>query len=73
MQQITVDIPDNKVHFFLELIKNLGFGEIRNNKHNLRLTEEQLKLVEIEKEKIETEPEHFVYMHEALKNLNLDA
>ena len=40
MQRIVIDIPDNKLQFFLELVKNLGFKKVK------RLTKEQKKLVD---------------------------
>ena len=29
MQRVVIDIPDNKINFFLELVKNLGFRKVR--------------------------------------------
>ncbi len=29
MQRIVIDIPDNKVNFFLELVNNLGFKKVQ--------------------------------------------
>jgi len=40
MQRIVIDIPDNKIDFFLELIKNLGFKKIK------RLSKEQKEFVD---------------------------
>ncbi len=30
MKQVTLNIPDNKYKFFIELINNLGFNELDN-------------------------------------------
>jgi len=40
MQRIVIDIPDNKLDFFLELIKNLGFKKVR------RLSKDQKEFVD---------------------------
>ncbi len=29
MQRVVLDIPDNKLHFFMELVNNLGFKNIK--------------------------------------------
>lgn len=34
MQRIVIDIPDNKLNFFLELIKNLGFKKVKQLSKN---------------------------------------
>ena len=40
MQRVVIDIPDNKLNFFLELIKNLGFKKVK------RLTVEEKAFVD---------------------------
>lgn len=40
MQRVIIDIPDSKLRFFLELVKNLGFKKVR------RLTNEQGEFVD---------------------------
>lgn len=40
MQRIVIDIPDSKINFFLELVKNLGFKKVK------RLTNEQKEFVD---------------------------
>lgn len=45
MQRILIDIPDNKVDFFLELVKNLGFiSEIKTE--GKKLTRRQQEFVD---------------------------
>jgi hypothetical protein len=34
MQRIVIDIPDSKVGFFMELIKNLGIKKVQKLSHN---------------------------------------
>ncbi|OQX82286.1 MAG: hypothetical protein B6D64_00710 [Bacteroidetes bacterium 4484_276] len=40
MQKVVIDIPDNKINFFMELVKNLGFEEVK------RLSNKQKEFVE---------------------------
>lgn len=41
MKQITLNIPDHKYSFFLELVKNLGLEEVK--KEPLQCSQEDLK------------------------------
>ena len=29
MQRVVIDVPDNKINFFMELVNNLGFNRVR--------------------------------------------
>lgn len=40
MQRIVLDIPDNKINFFLELVNNLGIKKVQ------RLSKEQKEFVD---------------------------
>ncbi len=40
MQRVVLDIPDNKINFFMELVNNLGFKKVQ------RLSEEQKQFVD---------------------------
>mgnify|MGYP006294901717 CR=1 FL=1 len=40
MQRVIIDIPDSKISFFMELVKNLGFKRVK------RLTNEQREVVD---------------------------
>lgn len=44
MKQITINIPDNKYSFFLELIKNLGLEKVKEE--SVEASEEALKNLE---------------------------
>ncbi len=55
MKQITLQIPDKKYPFFLELIKNLGFAKLTNEKE---LSEEQEWFVEGTKHALEQVEQH---------------
>lgn len=58
MKQITLNIPDNKVPFFMELIKNLDF--VKNVETNDEPTKEQIlselktTLIQLKKGKLKT-------------------
>jgi len=40
MQRVIIDIPDNKINFFMELINNLGFKKVK------KLSDEQKEFVD---------------------------
>jgi predicted methyltransferase len=40
MQRVVIDIPDNKINFFMELINNLGFKDVE------KLTYREMELVD---------------------------
>ncbi len=40
MQRVVLDIPDNKINFFMELVSNLGFKKVK------RLSKEQKEFVD---------------------------
>jgi hypothetical protein len=40
MQRVVIDIPDNKINFFMELVNNLGFKKVE------KLTKKQIEFVD---------------------------
>lgn len=68
MQQLTINIPDNKITFFKELIESLGF-KVEKELEQPVLTPEQIKLVNKERKKIKDDPNHFVNWKDARKKL----
>lgn len=70
MKEVTLKIPENKVKFFLELVKHLGF-EISNEtetSHDYEIPEEHKSIV---RERMEnSRPEDYVPWDEARKRLN---
>jgi hypothetical protein len=40
MQRVVLDIPDNKINFFMELLSNLGFKKVQ------RLSKEQKEFID---------------------------
>jgi len=46
MQRIVLDIPDNKINFFMELVNNLGFNKVE------RLSNKQIEFIDDLKESL---------------------
>ena len=44
MQQLTINIPDSKMSFFIDLVNNLGFT-VEGNTQKINLSEKQVALV----------------------------
>ncbi len=55
MKQITLNIPDNKYPFFMELVKSLGFVKVSDE---LKLTKKQQEFVEGTKKSLEQVEQH---------------
>lgn len=73
MQSLTVKIPDNKLAFFLELINSLGFVKVEKEEIVTNvLSQEQIKLIEEERNKIKNNPDYLLDWNEARKSLRLD-
>lgn len=68
--QIILNIPDSKMDFFMELVKNLGFVKVSSK--NSVLTDEQILLVEEERKKIKEDPQYGMDWESARKTLKLD-
>ena len=71
MQQLTINVPDDKVEFFRELVGNLGFTIVKTSL-GFSLNEEQMALVNAEREKIAKEPDDFIDWEAARKLLSHD-
>ncbi|MBX2904508.1 MAG: hypothetical protein KF744_00630 [Taibaiella sp.] len=69
MQQLTINVPDDKVQFFRELVGNLGFTIVKTSLE-FSLNEEQIALVNAEQEKITREPDNFIDWEAARKLLS---
>lgn len=70
MQNITLKIPDNKVAFFLELVKNLGFAKVEQEEF-ITLSEKQIQSIEKEREKIKANPDYLLDWEEAKTKFNV--
>jgi len=71
MQQLTVNIPDNKIDFFMDLAKNLGFTVEKNTQKNV-LTDKQVELVNEARRKIKERPDEFLDWDDVRKTLKTD-
>jgi hypothetical protein len=59
MKKVVLNIPDNKLSFFLELVKNLGFAKVEekhisNEQHLQELKDAVRELALIEKGKVQS-------------------
>ncbi len=52
MQRVVIDIPDQKINFFLELVSNLGFNNVKT------LTKKQIEFVDDLKQSITEVEQH---------------
>lgn len=71
--QLTLEIPDNKLPFFMELVHNLGFIKLEKNPEMSPLTKRQMELADIEVQKAKDNPESLLDFEEAWKTLELDS
>jgi hypothetical protein len=53
MQRLIIDIPDNKINFFMELLNNLGFGKVKrlSNEHKEFVDDLKKSFDEVEQHK----------------------
>ncbi|HRP88679.1 MAG TPA: hypothetical protein PKX92_01435 [Edaphocola sp.] len=74
MQNLTVQIPDSKLDFFLELVNSLGFVKVEKQETPATiLSQEQIELVEETRKKIKKHPEDLTDWETARKQINWDA
>ena len=71
MQRLTINIPDNKMAFFIDLANNLGFT-IENNIQKNVLSEKQIDLVNDARKQIKENPEQFSDWEEVRKTIKFD-
>ncbi len=55
MKRVTLNIPDNKYSFFMELVKSLGFVKVAEKQ---KLTQKQHQFVEGNKKSLEQMEQH---------------
>ena len=55
MKQVTLNIPDSKYPFFMELVKSLGFVKVSEETN---LTKKQQEFVEVTKNSLEQVEQH---------------
>jgi len=72
MARIVIDIPDSKLSFFMELVKNLGFAKIANESKTsdaMDIPEAHQKLVMDRFNKVRKTPDKLMDWDEAKKTL----
>ena len=52
MQRVVIDIPDNKIGFFMELVNNLGFKKVK------RISKEQKQFIDDLQHSLEQVKQH---------------
>jgi hypothetical protein len=76
MARIIIEVPDSKVGFFMELIKNLGFIKVtekpgtESKENEIDIPEEHQKLVMDRFKKVRKKPDKLMDWDEAKKTLN---
>ncbi len=71
MQQLTINIPDNKIAFFIDLANNLGFT-IENSTQKSVLTQKQIDLVNEARKQIKENPDSFLDWDDARKTIRIE-
>jgi hypothetical protein len=69
--QLLLDIPDNKVSFFMELLKNFDYVKVKKRAENV-FSPAQIKMIEEERRKVKEDPAYGLDWEEARKTLKLD-
>ena len=72
MQQLTINIPDSKMSFFIDLVNNLGFT-VEGNTQKINLSEKQVALVNDARRQIKENPASFQDWDEVKKHLRLSS
>jgi len=72
MQQVTINVPDNKLDFFKELIHNLGFTQKETTSQNV-LTPRQIQLVEETRKQIKENPDTLLDWEDIQHQIDWDA
>ncbi len=68
MQELTLKIPDNKLSFFMELVKSLGFIQVKEEV----LTPQQKELVNQERNLVKENPDYLLDWENARKSLRIE-
>jgi len=71
MAQLTLNISDNQINFFLELIKKFDFVRVENKTAPLELTEEQKSILDERLENYKNNPTSYIDLEDAKKNLRM--
>ena len=69
MAQLILDIADNKVNFFLELIKKFDFIKVKEKSKYIELTVEQKDILEERIENYKNNPESYIDFDDVKSNI----
>jgi hypothetical protein len=72
MPNITIQVPDDKMDFFMELMNNLGLEKVEKEKTYI-LSERQIQLVEEAIKEMDENPESLLDWEEEQHNIDWDA
>ena len=70
--QITLEIPDDKASFFMEVLKNFSFVKVNNKSKNV-LTDKQKEMTKQTMKKMEENLNRLSNWEDVLKRLNPEA
>jgi len=71
MAQLTLNISDNQVNFFLELIKKFDFVRVENKTDTVELTEEQKSILDERLENYKNNPTSYIDLKDAKEDLRM--
>lgn len=71
MTQLTLNISDNQINFFLELIKRFDFVKVESKFATVELTEKQKSILDKRLENYKTNPNSYINLEEAKENLRM--
>ena len=71
MAQLTLNISDNQINFFLELIKKFDFVRVENKTTTVELTEEQKNILDERLKNYKNNPNSYIDMKDVKENLRM--
>ncbi|KAA5532535.1 hypothetical protein F0919_17275 [Taibaiella lutea] len=71
--QVVLDIPENRLAFFMELVNSLGFVNSTEKAERNPLTRHQMDLVDIEVQKAKDDPNYMLDWEEVKHRIDWDA
>ncbi len=67
--KIVLEIPENKVSFFFELLKNFSFVKVKTSAHTPELSTTQKKELDKRFQEYKNNPQHCISWDTACKNI----
>ena len=71
MAQLTLNISDNQINFFLELIKKFDFVRVENKTATVELTEEQKNILDERLENYKNNPNSYIDLKDVKENIRM--